>query len=85
MQWHVKLFLTYSSRLLFRSNKSSSAVLAHEQKASQKWCLSSRHLTAYWDYKSNMRTQAVEGITFVVLAVNEQVALMSSSLSETRL
>ena len=35
----------------FRSKKSLSALLVHEQQASQKWCLSSRHLTACGDYK----------------------------------
>ena len=43
----------------FHSKKISSAPLVHEQQASQKWYLSSCHLTACHDYKRNMRTQAV--------------------------
>ena len=38
----------------FRSKKSSSALLLHEQQASQKWSLSRRHLTACSDYKRNI-------------------------------
>ena len=38
----------------FRSKKSSSVLLVHEQQASQKWSLSRRHLTACSDYKRNI-------------------------------
>ena len=37
----------------FRSKKSLSALLVPEQKASQKWGISSRHSIAFGDYKRN--------------------------------
>ena len=67
---------------VFRSRKSSSALLVHAKQASQKWYLSSHHSTACGDYKRHIYEKQLngdlKGFTFVMLAFHDQVALMSS-------
>ena len=52
-----------------RSKNSSSALLIHEQQASQKWCLSSRHSTACGDYERTIYENIIL-IIYIFMKVN---------------